>query len=200
MAHSTAPERAVTEAVRLTSHLRPRPLIAAVQGVVVALWPESVGVLRGEQLLCRAVASTHGGATAAVAVTELDSNGTPAAYRGARGALAFAAADGEFRTVVTPDDLGAAGLLLQYANPEELRRYVERTIGALRRYDTDHGAELFKTLRAYLNCDLDRRATGELHAPPQHSQPETPAGRDTYRSRSTLTSIGDRGPYGTNAD
>jgi DNA-binding PucR family transcriptional regulator len=133
-----------------------------VRGVVVALWPESVGVATGEQLLRRAIASAHGGTTAAMAVTKLDRHGIPAAYRSARGALAFAAADGEFRTMVTLDDLGAAGLLLQFADPEELRRYTERTIGVLRTYDADHGAELIKTLRAYLNCDLDRRAAGKF--------------------------------------
>jgi GAF domain-containing protein len=156
-------QRAATEAVRLSSHLKPRPLIAAVRGFVVALWPDSNAVPTGEQLLRRAFASTRRGATAAVAVTAVDNNGIPAAHRGARGALALAAADGESRnTVVTLEDMGAAGLLLQFADPEELRRYAERTIGALRQYDTDHGAQLFKTLRAYLNCDLDRRTTGEL--------------------------------------
>lgn len=155
-------QRAAAEAIRLTSHLRPRPLIAAVRGVVVALWPESVGAQAGEQFLRRATASAQGGATAAMAVVRLDRNGIPAAYRSARGALAFAAHDGESRTVVTLDDLGAAGLLLQFAGPEELRRYAERTIGVLRQYDADHGAELFNTLRAYLNSDLDRRATAEV--------------------------------------
>jgi sugar diacid utilization regulator len=155
-------QRAAIEAVRWTSHLRPRPLIAAARGVVVALWPESVEAPTGEQLLRRAIASLPGGATAAIAVTKLDRHGIPAAYRGARGALAFAATNGQFRSLVTLDDLGAAGLLLQYADPKELRRYADRTIGALRQYDADHGAQLFKTLRVYLDCDLDRRATGEL--------------------------------------
>ncbi|MTD53697.1 helix-turn-helix domain-containing protein [Amycolatopsis pithecellobii] len=155
-------QRAASEAVRLTSHLRPRPLIAAVRGLVVALWPQSDAVPTGEQLLRRAFASAQRGGSVAMAVTAVDTNGIPAAYRGARGALAFAAADGESRTAVTLDDLGAAGLLLQFAEPEELRRYAERTIGVLRRYDTAHGAELLKTLRAYLNCDLDRRTTGEI--------------------------------------
>jgi len=154
-------KRTAKEAVRLTSHLRPRPLIAAVRGSVVALWPDRHGVLTGEQLLRRAFASTQRGVTTAVAVTPVDANGIPAAYRGARGALALAAADGEQKTTVSLDDLGAAGLLLQFADPEELRRYAERSIGVLRQYDTDHDAELLKTLRAYLNCDLDRRTTGE---------------------------------------
>jgi sugar diacid utilization regulator len=158
-----AAQRAATEAVRLSSHLKPRPLIAAVRGFVVALWPDNTAVPTGEQVLRRAFASTWRGATAAVAVAAVDHNGIPAAHRGARGALALAAADGEPRNkMVTLDDMGAAGLLLQFADPEELRRYAERTIGALRKYDTKHGAQLLKTLRAYFNSDLDRRTTGEL--------------------------------------
>lgn len=155
-------QRAATEAIRRSSHLRPRPLIAAVRGVLVALWPESTGIQAGEQVLRRATASAQGGATAAMAVAKLDRTGIPAAYRSARGALAFAGNDGESRTMVSLDDLGAAGLLLQFAGPDELRHYAERTIGVLRRYDTEHGAELFNTLRAYLDSDLDRRATAEV--------------------------------------
>jgi len=155
-------QRAAIEAVRLTSRLRPRPLIAASRGVVVALWPESVEAPTGEQLLRRAIAAAPVGATAALAVTKLDRHGIPAAYRSARGALTLSAATGEARPLVTLDDLGAAGLLLQFADPDELRRYAERTIGALRRYDADHGAELLKTLRAYLDSGLDRRETAEL--------------------------------------
>jgi len=156
-----ATQRAAAEAVRSTSHLKPRPLIAAVKGAVVALWPESHGVGAGDKALRRAIASTHDGATAALAVTTVDGHGIPAAYRGARGALAIAATEGDPRTVVTLEDLGAAGLLLQFAEPTELRRYAERTIGVLRAYDRDHSAALIETLRAYLSNDLDRRLTGE---------------------------------------
>jgi sugar diacid utilization regulator len=155
-------QRAAAEAVRVTSHLRPRPLIAAVRDVVVALWPAAITRPRGDEVLRRAIEATHG-ATTTVAVSGPDSDGFPAAYRVARGALAFAAAagDGEIRGALTLDDLGAAGLLLRYAEPAELRRYAERTLGAVRRYDADHGAELVRTLRVFLDCDLDRRATAE---------------------------------------
>ena len=47
-----------------------------------------------------------------MAVAKVDRHGIPAAFRGARGALAFGAANGESRSLVTLDDLGAAGLLL----------------------------------------------------------------------------------------
>jgi len=154
-------QRAAAEAVRLTSHLGPRPLIAAVRDAVVALWPTSITRPKGDEVLRRAIGAIQDGAATTVAVSGPDSDGFPAAYRVARGALAFAAAagDGEIRGALTLDDLGAAGLLLRYAEPAELRRYAERTLGAVRRYDTDHGAELVRTLRVFLDCDLDRRAT-----------------------------------------
>jgi sugar diacid utilization regulator len=185
-------QRAATEAVRMTSHLRPRPLIAAVREFVVALWPESEGRLTGDQLLRRAFTSARREVTTAVAVATVDDRGIPSAYRIARGALLFAAADDEGRTVVGLDDLGAAGLLLQFADPEELRKYAERTVGVLRRYDTDHSAELFKTLRAYLDCDLDRRIAGErlvLHpntVTQRLRRIETLTGLDLHSPRSVL--------------
>lgn len=154
--------RAITEVARLTSHLVPRPLVASVRGVVVALWPDAHGEEAGERALRRGIAAAQEGSLATIVVSRIDNTGIPAAYRSARGALAFAARDGETSTYVKLDDLGAAGLLLQFAEPEELRRYADRTIGELRRYDTDHNAELIKTLRAYLDCDLDRRATAEV--------------------------------------
>lgn len=154
--------RAAAEAVRLTSHLRPRPLIASVRDVIVALWPESVDSPAGDEVLRRAIAATHPGSTGTVAVAGPATDGVPTAYRVARGAIAFAAASNESSDVLTIDDLGAAGLLLQFAEPAELRRYAERTLGAVSRYDAEHGAELLRTLRSYLDSDLDRRATGDL--------------------------------------
>lgn len=154
-------QRAAREAIRLSSHLSPRPLVAEVRGAVVALWPEDETSRGGEQILRQAFAIVQKDAAATVATRRITEDGIPAAYRETRGALAFAAADGTRHPVVTLDDLGAAGLLLQYAEPAQLQLYAERTIGPLRRYDSDRGASLVQTLRVYLECDLDRRATGE---------------------------------------
>ncbi|WP_281273818.1 helix-turn-helix domain-containing protein [Nocardioides pocheonensis] len=154
--------RAAAEALRRTSHLRPRPLIGALRGVVVALWPSEITTPSGEDVLRRAIAATYGGATSTVAVVPPAGAGLAAAYRTARGALAFAAAEPGSDRVVTLDDLGAAGPLLQFAEPAALRRYADRTVGPVIRYDADHGTDLLRTLRAYLDADLDRAATAEL--------------------------------------
>lgn len=185
-------QRAAIEAVRTTSHLRPKPLIASARGYLVALWPEGIDAATGEQVLRRALASANRDARSAVAIAAIDENGIPAAYRVARGALRFAAANGERSTLVDLDQLGVAGLMLQFADPVELRRYADRTLGVVQKYDADHGAELLKTLRAYLQCGLDRRLTGEklvLH-PNTVSQRlrriETLSGLDLRSPRSVL--------------
>jgi len=154
--------RAAADALRRTSHLGPRPLIGALRGVVVALWPSEITIPSGEDVLRRAIAATHAGATSTVAVVPTDGAGLPAAYRTARGALAFATVEPGSNRVVTLDDLGAAGPLLQFAEPAALRRYADRTLGPVIRYDADHGTDLLRTLRAYLDADLDRATTAEL--------------------------------------
>jgi GAF domain-containing protein/sugar diacid utilization regulator len=153
-------QRAAAEAVRMTRRLRPRPLIASVRDTVVALWPDGLVAPAADEVLRRAVAQTHAGGDAALAESPPDDAGFPAAYRTARGALALAD-DGGSADLLRLEDLGVAGLLLQFAEPAALRRYAERTLGALRRYDAEHGAELVRTLRVHLDAGLDRRVTGE---------------------------------------
>ena len=152
-------QRAAAEAVRLTRRLRPRPLIASVRDTVVALWPDGLAVPAADEVLRRAVAATHAGDSAAVAESPPDDAGFPAAYRTARGALALG--DGGPAGLLRLQDLGVAGLLLQFAEPAAMRRYAERTLGALRRYDAEQGAELVRTLRVHLEAGLDRHVTGE---------------------------------------
>ncbi|MEQ3553771.1 GAF domain-containing protein [Pseudonocardia nematodicida] len=153
-------ERVVPEAVRLTSHIRPRPLVSAVHGVVVALWPGEHSP-DAERLLRRAVAAALPGAAVTVAVARSDRLGIAAAHRLASGTMAFALANGRGGGLVSTEDLGAAGLLLQFAEPSALRRYAARTLGPILDYDATHGTELVTTLRAHLDSDLDRRDTAE---------------------------------------
>lgn len=181
-------QRAASDAVRLTRHLHPRPLIASARELVVALWPVSIDDPTGPDLLRRAVTVAGQGVTVRVVMSEPDSDGFPTAYRVARGALSFTAANGKTTGVLALDDLGVAGLLLQTVEPAVLHRYAERTLGAVSRYDADHGAELLKTARAYLDCDLDRYATSKrlvLH-------PNTVSQR--LRRIETLTGLSFRSP------
>lgn len=151
-------QSAAAEAVRRTSHLRPRPLIAAVGQHVVALWPTTIEDPPGVEVLRRAV-SAPDPAAATVVITQPDVDGIPTAYRVARGALRLAAATGAKADVIRLGDLGAAGILLQFVKPEVSVRYAERVLGPVRRYDDEHGSDLVGTLRTYLDCELDRKAT-----------------------------------------
>lgn len=153
-------QSAAAEAVRRTSHLRPRPLIAAVGHDVVALWPTTIEDPPGVEVLRRAVSAPNP-AAATVVITQPAVDGIPAAYRVARGALTLAAATGADADVIRLEDLGAAGILLQFVKPEVSVRYAERVLGPLRRYDAEHGSDLVGTLRTYLDCELDRRATAK---------------------------------------
>ena len=47
------------------------------------------------------------------------------------------------------DELGVYGLLLSGSGPEEVERFVTRTVGALLDYDRERGSELARTLLAY---------------------------------------------------
>lgn len=153
--------RATSEAVRLTSHIRPRPLVAAAQDRVVALWFGDSATSDADRLLRRAVTAVLPGSAVTVAVARSSQVGIAAAHRLAGGALSFAVANGREGELVSTDDLGVAGLLLQFAEPAELRRYAARTLGPLLEYDADHGTELVPTLRTHIECALDRRLTAE---------------------------------------
>lgn len=151
--------RAVSAAVRLSAHARPRPLIAAVRDLVVALWPSGLDEPSAEETLRRAVVG-YAASSALVVTSELEES-IEETYPAVVGALRLAIAGGTTGGTVALDDLGAAALLLRYAEPAHLRRYAERTLGAVARYDADHGSELLRTLRTYLDHDLDRAATAE---------------------------------------
>jgi GAF domain-containing protein len=61
-----------------------------------------------------------------------------------------------------PDELGVYGLLFNQTGREELRRFVERTIGPVLDYDAQRGGDLVRTLLTYFACDgsLTRTAAG----------------------------------------
>lgn len=72
------------------------------------------------------------------------------AYHDARRALRVARSLGRKEQVISLEELGIYGMLLQdYAQPQ-LSGFLEKTLGQLVRYDQKHGASLVETLRAYL--------------------------------------------------
>ncbi|MBE1585349.1 helix-turn-helix domain-containing protein [Nonomuraea angiospora] len=156
-------QRALAEAVALAAGVRPRPLVAVHRDVIVALWPvAATGPAAGRpagDALRRSVRSARGVDDATVAVSDPAQRDVLNAYRTARGALTVAGHAGRSGSTITLDDLGVAGLLLQLGDPVRLRAYAGRTLGALIRYDHDHGAALLRTLRTYLDSGMDRHLT-----------------------------------------
>jgi GAF domain-containing protein len=150
---------AASAAVRWSAHARPRPLVAAVRDLVVALWPTGLDEPSGEEVLRRAVVG-YAASDALIVTSELEET-IQETHTAVVGALRLAMSGRSSGGTVALDDLGAAGLLLRYAEPAHLRRYAERTLGSVARYDGRHGTELLRTLRTYLDCDLDRAVTAK---------------------------------------
>jgi sugar diacid utilization regulator/GAF domain-containing protein len=153
-------QRALSAVTELVSALAPRPLVAMHGGALVVLWPDTAEADAPPGVLVhRAMARVGPEITATVAVSDSQSAGGAEAYRIAKGALDIALQADRTGTVVTLDDLGIVGLLLQLDDPVKLTAFAERTLGPLLGYDADHRTELMSTLRTYFACKLDRNAT-----------------------------------------
>ncbi|MER8162075.1 GAF domain-containing protein [Streptomyces sp. NPDC094472] len=163
-------QRALTLVSELAATYRPRPLVAMHQGAMVALWPldgartgaaagaagraEPMGAVASS--IRRAMASVPGAEGATVAVSATERQTVRQAYRTARGALNVALRTGRSDIVVTPEDLGVAGLLLQLNDARQLVAFADRTLAAVREHDLRRGTHLLRTLRVYLDSDLSR--------------------------------------------
>ncbi|MEH3135691.1 MAG: GAF domain-containing protein [Mycolicibacterium neoaurum] len=159
----------------LAAGQRFRPLAANIRDDVVVLWPRAMPVPGGDEGSAAAVAAAIHGALARMAggIEVTVSGVTPGqqtyaeAYRVVKGALSIAVAARRTNTVVTLEDLGVAGLLLQLDDPALLTAFAARTLGPLRDYDRAHGTELVSTIRTYLAHNQDRRgAASALHIHP----------------------------------
>ncbi|MGN7780348.1 helix-turn-helix domain-containing protein [Mycolicibacterium sp. 22603] len=159
----------------LAAGQRFRPLAANIRDDVVVLWPQGVPVPGGEVGSAAAVAAAirgaltrlAGGLEVTVAGVAPGRQSYAEAYRIVKGALSIAVAARRTDTVVTLEDLGVAGLLLQLDDPALLTAFAARTLGPLRDYDQAHGTELVGTIRTYLAHHQDRRgAASALHIHP----------------------------------
>ncbi|MFD8517563.1 helix-turn-helix domain-containing protein [Streptomyces antimycoticus] len=167
---SYAYQRALSLVSELAAGYTPRPLVAMHQGAVVALWPldsvhtrasagpagdtERMEVVASS--IRRAMASVPDAEGATVALSGADRRTFLQAYRTARGALNVALRTGRSDTVVTLDDLGVAGLLLQLGDARQLVAFADRTLAAVRQHDLLRGTHLLRTLRVFLDSELNR--------------------------------------------
>jgi sugar diacid utilization regulator len=162
----TALQRALRAVSALAGTVQPRPLVAVHRGDLVVLWPVPDGERPGPSgadaaaSIRRTMAAAAPGATVTVAVA-----GSPIprdharAHRTALGSLDLAVRAGRTGTVLSLDDLGVTGLLLQLDDPAQLLAFADRTLGPVRRHDADRGTRLLQTLRTYLDSGLHRAET-----------------------------------------
>lgn len=153
-------QRALPVVTELASAFQPRPLVAMHGGALVVLWPVTAETdAPPGRLVHRALARMSPDITATVAVSDPQSAGGGESYRIAKGALDIALQAGRTDTVLTLDDLGIVGLLLQLDDPVKLTAFAARTLGPLLDYDAGHRTELMSTLRTHFGCKQDRNAT-----------------------------------------
>ncbi|WP_201274506.1 GAF domain-containing protein [Mycolicibacterium sp. CH28] len=161
-------ERALSQVAKLAAGYRPRPLVAMHGGHIVMLWPPAASPTQPSAadrqstvatLVLRTLEASLPGAAVTVAVAEHDSGPYGDSYRIAKGALEIAVRAGRTNSVVTVEELGILGLLLQIDDPGKLSDFARRTLAPVIDYDADHRTELVATLRAYIACRRDRAAT-----------------------------------------
>ncbi|SDY63331.1 helix-turn-helix domain-containing protein [Herbiconiux ginsengi] len=143
-----------------------RPLVAAVQGLIVAVWPVSARESAGAAML-HSLRSAFPTEHVLVATSGTRDRPLPEAFRVAKGALALAGSAGRSDECVTPAGLGIVGVLLQSDQPTVLREFALDTLGPVMDYDEARGSDLLGTLRTYIDHAQDRIATaGELRVHP----------------------------------
>lgn len=76
----------------------------------------------------------------------------PRSYQEAQFTVRLQCNAGWDEQVASFDGLGVYQLLVTTERPEEVERFIERWLGALRRYDEAKGSDLVRTLSAYLEC------------------------------------------------
>lgn len=158
---SLAYERALTQVARLVAGFRPRPLVAMHRGHIVILWPQTTApdIDGAPAAVMRTLEQSVPGGVVTVAVSERPSAVSADAYRIAKGVLEIAIRSGRTNSVVTVDELGIVGLLLQVEDSTKLDEFALRTLGPVIDYDTEHRTQLLTTLRTYLDCRRDWGAT-----------------------------------------
>ncbi|MGV9868445.1 helix-turn-helix domain-containing protein [Rhodococcus koreensis] len=157
--------RRVIAALRTRADIYPRPLVAPVEGRVVALWPvngpdvgEAVAVA---DTVRRTLATSRAATTAVAAVTGPASTvgDYPRLYAIARGLAELSSLRGVTDQTLGAEDLGLHSLLLQIDDLTELTRFTDAVLGPLRDYDKRHGTVLLETLACYVDADLSTSTT-----------------------------------------
>lgn len=169
-----AVERVIATVRRIVARSHARALIGSRESAVIVLWPVSDEAGRSAAEVARSiqasVTSQSAGATT-VSVVVGDTCASPLDYRIATqlatGALRVTQEAGARNRVVDVEDLGIYRLLLSVQDPTVLRGFSDRVLGPLRQQHEARNADLVRTLRIYLENDLQSNRTAEaLHVHP----------------------------------
>ena len=169
-----AVERVISCVRRIVAQSQVRALIGARDGAVLLLWPVTGDADRSPAHVARAIGASvtslsGGGTTVSVAIG--DTCESPLDYRIATqlaaGALRVTQEAGARNRVVDVEDLAIYRLLLSVQDPTVLRGFSDRILGPLRQQGETRNADLVRTLRVYLENDLQSNRTAEaLHVHP----------------------------------
>jgi sugar diacid utilization regulator len=152
---------ALVKPVRQDAELRPE-IVAAIQRVI----PTAIIIGRSGDILALVPSTERIDDKQLVAVLEkelqerdvfavvTDECRTPSDYResvaDARRSLEFLEKLNDRRRIETVADLELVSLLFSHTGQEDVRAFVDRTLGPLIEYDRDHGTDLVATAEAYL--------------------------------------------------
>jgi sugar diacid utilization regulator len=167
-----ATERVISCVRRIVTESRGRALIGARDGAVLVLWPVTGEADRSPAHVARSIGASvgsRGGGTVSVAIG--DTCDSPLDYRIATqlaaGALRVTQEAGARNRVVDVEDLAIYRLLLSVQDPAVLRGFADRVLGPLRQQHEARNADLVRTLRVYLENDLQSNRTATaLHVHP----------------------------------
>jgi sugar diacid utilization regulator len=166
-------ERVISCVRRMVAQSHVRGLIGSRDGAVLLLWPVTGEADRSPAHVARSIRASvtalSGGSTVSVAIG--DTCESPLDYRIATqlaaGALRVTQEAGTRNRVVDVEDLAIYRLLLSVQDPTLLRGFSDRILGPLRQQHETRNADLVRTLRVYLENDLQSNRTAvALHVHP----------------------------------
>ncbi|MFB2586438.1 helix-turn-helix domain-containing protein [Herbiconiux liukaitaii] len=167
-AYSVPGEHRAAASRTLAALVGPRSLVGEHNGLVVVLSPsgpsgspqgevaaETASPLDPADLRRRTAAAL---AAPVLAVSAPPSRDLAAAFDSARRTARLLGALGVDDITASTDDYLPYSAVLD-ADERALRSFIDRSIGAVRRYDADRGTELLRTLRAFVRCNASPTRT-----------------------------------------
>jgi hypothetical protein len=157
--HAVVAARPVDQTQRAAALLAANLLVRELGGIagehdgsIVCLLPGLTADHAADRLASGISQLADAGATVGAAGPANGVVGLPKAYLDAARCERILIALGRSGTRATPRDLGIYGLLFSGASRDQIEAFLDDRLGALVRYDAEHGTDLVVTLRAYFSA------------------------------------------------